>query len=250
MTLSMVSSVIQAVVGEELAGSTGYDLASQLAITLIRILILLATFLLANATFNKKKHHKPISPYNQGTRSLLYQSHIMKTSPKKPSGFKGKRIHHPPSEDEDALSTSVGSSDSESDLISSDREDDAKGMRISMSELLRRRPPVGPAPPSILKTMPAGPPVQQRRSCHAWENARGAQSAQQPQVRLGVPAKTTAKMATSKAALAAPKAFCKIPPAPLTNMIGMGGNGSAEAKPERIQALLSIICPEEESVAA
>lgn len=248
MSLSMVSSVIQAVIGEEIAGTTGFDFASQLFIPLLRILILLATFLLANSTFNKKQHHKVASPYNQATQSLLKQSQVMKASSKKTSGFKGKRPFNPPRDDEDALSTSVGSSDSEVDLTSSDQEEDVKGTKISISELLRHRPPAGMAPHGSLKTMAVGSPAQQRRS---WDKVRDTvvtPSAQHPQV----PAKAVAKMATSKAAKAAPKVPCKTPPAPLVKSkaapVG-NASGVVAAKPERIQALLSIICPDEEVAA-
>lgn len=250
MTLSMVSSVIQAVVGEEFAGSTGHELVTQCCITLLRIAILLATFMLANCTFNKKKHHNPVSPYNQATQSLLMKSQVMKASPKKATGFKGKRSFIPQCENDDALSTSVGSSDSESDLTLSDQEEDVKGTRISISELLRHRPPVGVPPCGNLKTMPVGAP-QQRRACTAWDKARGTPSAQQSQAPTKAPAKAVPKMATSKAAKVAPKAPLKTPPALMKSKAPMSGDtvGAGAANPERIQALLSIICPEEGATA-
>lgn len=232
MTLSMVSSVIQAVVGEDFAGSTGHDLF----ISLLRIAILVATFVLANCTF-KKKHQKTTSPYNKATRSLLTQSQVMKASSKKTNGFKGKRPFNPPFEDEDALSTSVGSSDSESDLISSDHEEDVKGAQISISELLRHRLPAGVAPQGSLKTMPIGSPQQRR----PWDKVRGTPPAQHTQA----PAKAVPKVATSKAAKAAPKAPCKSPPTLMKSNASMSINSSGVANPERIQALLSIICSEE-----
>jgi hypothetical protein len=249
MTLSMVSSVIQTLVGEEFA--SGHDLTTQVLVPLLRILILVATFLLANCTFNKKNNQKRTSPYNQATRSLLMQSHVMKASSKKTNGFKGKRPFNLPCEDEDALSTSVGSSDSESDLTSSDQED-IKGTKISISELLRCRPSAGAPPPGCLKTMPVGSPVQQRPS---WAAARGTSSAPHPQAAV----KASSKMATSKAAKAAPKEMAtskaakapyKTPPAPVKSKgapVSINPSGVAEAKPERIQALLAIICPEAES---
>jgi len=239
MTLSMVSSVIQAVVGEEFTDSTVHDLATQLFVALLRIAILLATFVLANSTFNKKKHHQPTSPYNQATRSLLTQSQVMKASSKKSKGFKGQRPFNPPCEDEDALSTSVGSSDSEADLTSSDQEEDLKGTKISIADLLQRRPPAGVPPHGSLKTMAIGSPQQRRPS----NQVRGTPPAQHSQA----PVKAVPKMATSKAAKAAPKAPFKSPP--MKNKELMSSDTSRGANPERIQALLSIICPEEESTA-
>lgn len=241
MTLSMVSSAIQAVIGEEFAGSADHNPATQLFIALLRILILLATFLVAQRTLNSKKHNKPSSPYNRNTQSLVMQARVMKASPKKMSGFKGKKHLNPPSEDEDALSTSVGSSDSEPDMTSSDHEEHVKGARISVSELLRRRPAAGVAPPCSLKTMPVGSSVQQRRS---WDKVRDAPSTQHPPA----PWKATSKAATSKVAQTTPKAPCKKPHVPVKSMPAFDGDAmDTGAKQERIQALLSIICPEEEA---
>lgn len=249
MTLSMVSSVIETLIGEDFAGSGAQDLTTQMIVPLLRILILVATFLLANCTFNKKNHQKHTSPYNQATRSLLIHSNVMKASSKKPNGFKGKRPLKPPCEDEDALSTSVGSSDSESDLTSSDQDEDVKGTKISISELLRRRPSSGVPPPGGLKTMPVGSPVQQRRSCTAWETARGASSAPHTQVASKMATSKAAKAAAPKAAKAAPKAPCQTAPAPVKSRapVSINASGVDEAKPERIQALLAIICPEEDT---
>lgn len=239
MTLSMVSTAIQAVIGEELLGSTDHTPATQLLVAVLRILLLLATFMIANRTFTSKKHHKPSSPYNGATHSLLVQSRVMKASPKKKGGFKGKQQFHLPSEDEDALSTSVGSSDSELDTTSSEHEEDVKGTRISISELLRRRPAAGDAPHGSLKTTHVGSSLQQRCS---WDKVRGAPSTQH-QPGLG---KATSKAATSKVAKISPKAPCKKPPVPVKSMPASDGDAlETGAKQERIQALLSIICPEE-----
>jgi len=234
MALSMVSSAFQAVIGDEVAGT---DLITQLLYAFLRIVILSATFYLANRTFNTQKRRQAPSP-----------SRFVKASPKKMSGYKGKRHFDPPSEDEDAVSTSVGSSDSESDLISSDDEKDLKGTKISISELLRCRPAVvGIAPQGSLHTMPIGTSLKSGRS---WDTVRSNSAVQAYVTGAQAPAKAVtkeSKLATSKAAKAGPKPPCKAAPVSMKTMAC--ANPADAANPARIQALLSIICPDEEPVA-
>jgi len=239
----MVSSAFQAMIGEEIAGMASDGLVTQLFYALLRIVILSATFVLAHRTFNAQKPRPAPAP-----------SRFVKASLKKTSGNKGKRRFDPPSEDEDAVSTSVGSSDSESDLISSDDEKGLKGAKISISELLRCRPTVvGIAPQGSLHTMPIGTSLKAGRS---WETVRSNSAvqvhvtgAQAPVAASKVSAKEApkeSKLATSKAAKAGPKPPCKAAP---VSMKSLNCASSDSANPARIQALLSIICPDEEPVA-
>merc|ERR1719160_1166911 len=117
----MVSSAFQALIDEEIGGNASSNFVTQCVHALIRILLRSATFVLANRTFNTR------------TRKAPSPSRFTKASLKKTTPFKGKRSCKSPSEEEDELSTSVGSSDSESDPASSDQEEDVKGGRISVA---------------------------------------------------------------------------------------------------------------------
>jgi len=212
------------------------DLVTQLFYALLRIVILSATFLLAHRTFNAQKPRPAPAP-----------SRFVKASLKKTSGNKGKRRFDPPSEDEDAVSTSVGSSDSESDLISSDDEKGLKGAKISISDLLRCRPTVvGIAPQGSLHAMPIGTSLKSGRS---WDTVRSNSAVQAYVTGAQAPVKAVtkeSKLATSKAAKAGPKPPCKAAP---VSMKSLNCASVDTANPARIQALLSIICPDEEPVA-
>jgi len=223
MPLSMVSTAFQAVIGE-IAGTANNDLTTQCFYAFLRIVLLSATFVVAQRTFQTRKNRKAYIP-----------SRVVKASPKKMTGYKGKRYFNPPVEDDD-VSTAVGSSDSESDSMSLD--EDVKGTKISISELLKCRPAAGNRPQGSLQTMRIGSSLPQRRQ---WDTVRSNVSVQHSQA----PAKTASKPADVKGAKASPKP-CKTAPVPKQGFRGIG-DSTAAASPERIQALLSIICSEEET---
>lgn len=225
MPLSMVSTAFQAVIGE-IAGTANNDLTTQCFYAFLRIVILSATFVVAQRTFHTRKNRKAYVP-----------ARVLKASPKKMTGYKGKRPFNPPVEDDD-VSTAMGSSDSESDSISSDQDQDVKGTKISISELLKCRPAAGNRPQGSIQTMRVGSSLPQRRQ---WDTVRNNVSVQHSQA----PAKTASKPADGKGAKASPKP-CKTAPVPKQGFRGIGDSAAA-ASPERIQALLSIICSEEET---
>jgi len=236
----MVSTAFQAFIGEEIASNGGTNLTSQCLYAFLRILILAATFVLVQRTLNSQKRCKAPTP-----------SRVLKASPKKMTGYKGKRHFNPRSEDED-VSTATGSSDSESDSLSSDHDEDVKGARITISKLLQCRPAVGPRPQDGLHARPIGSSLQQPRR---WDTVRSGSIVE----RSGTSSKSVSKAAAVKgaketvskaAAVTGPKTNSKLPckTAPVPKRSGaIGDCSTVAANPERIQALLSIICPDEEA---
>jgi len=146
---------------------------------------------------------------------------------------------HVPSDDEDALSTSVGSSDSECDVLSSDNEgENGKIAKISIADLLQRRPAVGPAPRGSLRAMPVvehAPVSRQQFEERRWENLRNSNTT--------APAKQPSK-GESKPAKKSPKAS-PVKASPVKAVSPPVDAATAAANSARMAALLEIICPED-----
>jgi len=238
MTLSMVSSAFQAFLEEEIGGKTDSNFIAQCVHALIRILLLSATFVLVHRTLNSQRTSKATAP-----------SRFTKSLPKKNSTFKGKRRFCPPSDNEDAVSTSVGSSDSESDLLSSDQEEDVKGGKISVLELLRRRPPAGIAPQGSLCAMPVASSQPRARDWNAVRATVQPKSPAKTVSRFESKAEAKTIKSCTKAAKADSKPVSKPPPTPMKGKIlpvpAKEDASKAAANSARMQALLEIICPEE-----
>jgi len=239
----MVSSAFQAFIGEEIASNGGTNLTSQCLYAFLRILILSGTFILVQRTlkFNSQKNRKALTP-----------SRVPKASPKKMNGYKGKRNFNLPREDED-VSTATGSSDSDSDSTSTDYDENVKGARITMSELLRCRPAVGTRPTDGLHARPIGSSVLQPRR---WDTVRSSSTVERSIAPTKAVSKATSvkgaketvsNAATVKGTKTNSKAPCKIATVPKPKIGTFGDCSTVAANPERIQALLSIICPDEEA---
>jgi len=231
MLFSVASTLFQSTLGvvfDDLP-ITGDNTFTQCIYALLRVFLLTATFVLAQRTFKARNSPK--------VRALPC---ITKGTPRMPSarGRYPKKPIAPPIDDDD-LSTSVGSSDSESDMTSSDNENETGStIKISVSDLLRCRPAAGPAPVGSLRAMPVAervPVSRQQFEQRQWENLRG-------------PAVVQENPASAKPLKAAP---AKSNPKPLKKNPRMDrvqapvDAATAAANSARIAALLEIVCPED-----
>jgi len=245
----MVSTCFQAILGTDLDGSAGEDSFTRCLCAILRVLLLSATFVLGQRAFQARNSKKPQHSV-QSTKNSLRKSSAH-DRPQKKSAFP------PPSEDEGDLSTSAGSSDSESEAFSSDNDEgDTNAPKIGISDLLRCRPAAGPAPVGSLRAMAvAGCPVVSRQQFERrrWDNLRSCAGTEQPSVPTkstskakktipsnkseksdGKPLKSDSKLARKAAPLPKKSVACA-PEDPL----------KTAANAARMQALLEIICPED-----
>jgi len=238
MMFSMVLALtlLQSTMGAEVAGDTGDDdTFIQCLYALIRVILLSATFVLAQRALKARNGQQ--SHRVQGAKGSPKRFNTNGHSPKKLTK------HNFASDDEDDLSTSVGSSDSESDMLSSEDEEDRKATKISVSALLQCRPAVGPAPLGSLRAMAVVERTvvsRQQFEARCWENLRSP--ADETTNSASKPAKTASTKqplkSDSKLAKKTRKAPIKAVPMPIDEV-------TAAANSARMQALLEIICPED-----
>jgi len=235
----MVSALFESTIGADFDDQS--DVFTQCVCALLRVVLLTATFVLGQRTFQARSGQK--------VRSLPC---ITKGTPRTPS----TRNRYPkklraPSDDEDDLSTSVGSSDSETDMLSSDNEDEVGSTtKISASDLLRLRPAAGPAPIGSLRAMPVAERVSVSRAQfeqRQWENLRGSAAPQQRPA-PAKPSKAAPSKQPSKSDSKPAKKSLK--PAPVKQVTPQPVDAATEAaNAARMAALLEIICPEDNPAA-
>lgn len=228
MLFSLVSAVFQSTIGADFDGS---DAFTQSICAFLRAILLAATFVLCTHTFKARKSQK--------VHSLPC---ITKGSPRTHSSHNryAKKVRAPSTDDDDDLSTSVGSSDSESDTVSSDNESEVRSTtKISVVDILSLRPSAGPAPNGSLRAMPVverGVVRCQHFEQRQWENLRS--SGAPANVSKTAPAKQPSKT-IANSAKKVPKA------APVKTELPPVDAATAAANSKRMAALLEIICPED-----
>jgi len=239
----LILALFHSAMGAEVAPDASDDnVFIECLYALIRIALLSATFLLGQRALKKRK--------GQSEKVLQDLPCISRGTPRTPS-FHGRypKKFRVASDDEDDISTSVGSSDSESDLLSSDDEGkNGNSTKISMADLLRCRPVVGPAPVGSLRAMPFTERASLSRQQYEerrWENVRieGAAQANAASKSVKIAATKQSSKVDSKAAKAVPGPRAKAPrvmaaPVPVDA-------ATAAANSARMAALLEIICPED-----
>jgi len=245
MSFSVVLTLtlFQSAMGAEVAPDASDDnIFIECLYALIRVALLSATFVLGQRALKERN--------GQNKKVLKGLPCISRGTSRTPTchGRYPKKLRVA-SDDEDDLSTSVGSSDSESDMLSSDDErNNGNSTKISMADLLRCRPIVGPAPIGSLRAMPFNDRAsvsRQQFEERRWENVRieGAASAGAASKPVKIAATKQALKSDSKAAKAAPGPRAKAPrimAAPV-----LVDAATAAANSARMAALLEIICPED-----
>lgn len=145
-----------------------------------------------------------------------------------------KQLPKAMSDDEDAGSTSAGSSDDTSDILSSEEDEEVEHVqpgRISKADLLSLRPAQGNIPAGGLRAMR----IDQQRS---WASLRSV--GPPPVLAKGGKAKETPLSKSTHKANPAPK-----PPAPKLPLKADGADATPGLlTPSRVEALLQICCPD------
>jgi hypothetical protein len=236
----MALAVFQCTMAAEIAGdvSKDDDLFTQCLYALIRVALLSATFVLGQRTFGMNNGHKKLRDLPSISKGT---PRVQPPHGRHPKASKKLKVHVA-SDDEDCISTSAGSSDSEPDTLSSDDETAySKSTKISIGDLLRCRPVAGPAPVGSLHAMSVNEqaPVSRKQfEERRWESLRNEGASGKSTVCKPVkaaPMKPSSKKPDSKP----PKA----PKAAVT--LATVDAATAAANSARMAALLDIICTED-----